>query len=146
MIVSSVPARTNSAGVDEERLVVLDLDGLREIVAGLADVDVGAVGLAEDAEDAAEAEVDARRLDGVGVQRLDDEPSRRQLLPDRPIAEHHRRPSSAAHSSTGRKGRQKQLLPCLRVRGNYRVGTGDVALLSQRQMRRDIQEGQNGTS
>ena len=51
------------AGVEDERLVAVDLDQLGQVLLGLLDVDERVAGVAEDAEVAVDAHVDARRLE-----------------------------------------------------------------------------------
>ena len=62
------------AGVEDERLVV-DLDELGQVLLRLLDVDERVARVAEDAEVAVDAHVDARRLEERGVVRVDLDPA-----------------------------------------------------------------------
>ena len=61
----------------------------QKVVHRLLDVDVGVAGGVEGAEAAVQADVDAGRLDGVVVQRLDDQPAGVDRLPQAPVGEDH---------------------------------------------------------
>jgi hypothetical protein len=86
---SSVEPRTNSPGVEQERLVVGHLDELGEVVLLLGRVDVGVAVVGEDPEEAVEPHVDAARLDHrlvVGRQR---HPAGRQARLEVTVREQH---------------------------------------------------------
>ena len=77
------------AGMQDERTTVLDLDQLREVFLRLLRVDVGRRVVAEDSEQAVDVEVDGRRLDRAVVERVDDDPARRELLTDGDVRQDH---------------------------------------------------------
>ncbi len=78
------------AGVEDERLVVGDLDELRQLLLLDLDVDVRIAGVPEHAEEAVDADVEARRLHERRVVRLDADPARLDEAPDGAVGEHHR--------------------------------------------------------
>src|SRR5262245_66302644 len=59
------------AGVEDERPLTIDLDELRELLLRLLDVDVRVARVVEDAEEAVDADVDARRLEKMRVVGVD---------------------------------------------------------------------------
>ena len=65
--------------------VVLDLDELRELLLRLADVDVRIAVVVEDAKEAIDADVHARRLEQGVVIRIDLDPALFQQASDRAI-------------------------------------------------------------
>ena len=77
------------AGVEDERLLAVDLDQLRQVLLRLLHVDVRVARVAEDAEVAVDAHVDARRLEQRLVVRVDPDPALGQQAPDRPVGEDH---------------------------------------------------------
>ena len=93
------------ARVEDERLVVADLDQLGQVLHRLAHVDVGVAGVVEDAELAVDPHVDARRLDQLGIEGVEDDPPGLDLLPDRAVAQDHRGESIARLKALGRGGR-----------------------------------------
>src|SRR3954454_2952520 len=74
--------------MQDERLAV-DLDELRQILLRLLDVDVRVARVAEDAEVAVDANVDARRLEQGGVVRVDPDAALVEQAPDRSVGENH---------------------------------------------------------
>ena len=78
------------AGMEDERRLVVDLDELGQLLLLLLDVDVRVARVAEDAEVAVDAHVDARRLHQRLVVRLDLDPALAEQAPDRPVGENHR--------------------------------------------------------
>ncbi len=75
--------------MQDERLVAADLEQLGQLGLLLAHVDVRVAIVAEDAKAAIEVQVDARRLDRLGRERIDDDPTGRDLRPDVAIREDH---------------------------------------------------------
>jgi hypothetical protein len=61
--------------MQDEGRVAGDLDELGQLRLLLARVDDGGAVIAEDPEAIAQVEVDARRLNGIGHERLDDDPA-----------------------------------------------------------------------
>jgi hypothetical protein len=77
------------ARVQDECLVALDLDELRQVLLLRLDVDVRVAGIAENAEVAVDPHVERRRLHEVGLERLDADAPVGQQLPDRPVGQDH---------------------------------------------------------
>ena len=77
------------AGVQDERLVAVDLDELGQLLLLLLDVDVRVARVAEDAEEAVDAHVEARRLHQRRVVRVDADPALVEQSPDRAVGEDH---------------------------------------------------------
>jgi hypothetical protein len=75
--------------VQDERVVGLDLDQLGEVLHGLLHVDVRMPRRVEDPEAVVQPHVDARRLDGVVVERVDHQPSGRDRLPQTTVGQDH---------------------------------------------------------
>ena len=75
------------AGVEDERVYLVDLLEVGEMRHLLLDVDVGQAVVAEDAELAAQAQVDAGRLEVALLPGVDDEPARFDLGADVTVAE-----------------------------------------------------------
>ena len=86
-------AEDELARVEDERLVVLDLDELREALLLRLDVDEGVARVAEHAKQAVDAHVEARRLHERGLVGVDADPARLDQTPDGAVGEHHRRGS-----------------------------------------------------
>ena len=76
------------AGVEDERLVA-DLDQLREVLLLLLHVDEGVEVVAEDAEVAVDAHVDARRLEQRRLVRVDLDPALAEQPRDGAVGEDH---------------------------------------------------------
>ena len=87
---SSVDAEHELARVEDEGLVVVDLDELGQVLHRLLDVDVRVARVAEDAEVAVDANVDARRLDEALVERVDSDAPLGHEAADRAVGEDHR--------------------------------------------------------
>ena len=77
------------AGMEDERLVVRDLDELRQLLLLRLDVDVRVARVAEDPEVAVDADVDAGGLHQRGLVRLDADAALAQQAPDSAIGEDH---------------------------------------------------------
>ena len=75
--------------MQDERLAVVDLDELGQLVLGLRDVDVRVAGVAEDAEEAIGPNVEARGLHQRGVVRVDPDPARLDQPTDGAVGENH---------------------------------------------------------
>ena len=73
------------AGVEDERLAVGDLDELGEVLEILPDVDHADGVIAEEPKVAVDVQVDGRRLDALGAERVDDNPFGIDLFTDRPV-------------------------------------------------------------
>ena len=79
------------ARVEDERLVAVDLDELGQILLRLLDVDERIARVAEDAEVAVDAHVDARRLEQRLVVGVDADPPFGEQSPDRAVGKNHAR-------------------------------------------------------
>ena len=77
------------AGVEDERLLVVDLDELGQLLLRLLDVDVRIAGVVEDPEEAVDAHVDARGLDQLLVERVDLDAALVEEAANRPVGEDH---------------------------------------------------------
>ena len=77
------------AGVEDERLVVVDLDELGEILLVRLHVDVRVAGVAEHSEVAVDANVEARRLHQLRRVRIDADPALVEKAADGAIGEDH---------------------------------------------------------
>src|SRR6266480_3463903 len=75
--------------MEDERPVVVDLDQLRQLFLGLLDVDKRVARVVEDAEEAVDANVDARRLEEPLVVRVDLDAALLEQAADRPVGEDH---------------------------------------------------------
>src|SRR4029453_3571785 len=84
-------AEDELAGMEDERLVAVHLDQLGQILLGFLDVDERIARIAEDAEVAIDAHVDARRLEERFVVGLDADAPFGQQAPDRAVGEDHTR-------------------------------------------------------
>src|SRR5262249_35547570 len=80
-------AEDELAGVEDERPVVGDLDQLGQLLLRLLDVDERVARVVEDAEEAVDADVDARRLEERLVVGLDPDPVCLEKTPDRSVGE-----------------------------------------------------------
>ena len=83
-------AEDELTGVQDEGLALLRLDQAGEIVLPDRRVDVRVSGVVEDAEQVVEADVDARRLHEVGVERVDAQSPGGDFGPEVAIGEQHR--------------------------------------------------------
>ncbi len=79
--------------MEDEGPVVVDLDELGQLLLGLLDVDVGIPRVVEDAEEAVDADVDARGLQQRLVIRLDEDAPFLEQPSDCAVGEDHRRDS-----------------------------------------------------
>ena len=79
------------AGVEDERLVAVHLDQLGQVLLSLLDVDERIARVAEDAEVAVDAHVDARRLEERFVVGLDADAPFGEQAPDRAVGKDHAR-------------------------------------------------------
>ena len=75
--------------VQDERPVAVDLDQLGQLLLRLLDVDERVARVVEDAKEAVDAHVDARRLEQRLVVGVDPDPTLREQPPDRPVGEDH---------------------------------------------------------
>src|SRR4051794_10256264 len=75
------------AGVEDERLLARDLDELGQLLLRLLHVDVRVARVVEDAEEAIDPHVEARRLQQSLVVRVDPDPSLAYQPLDRPVGE-----------------------------------------------------------
>jgi hypothetical protein len=75
------------AGVQDEGLGVFDRDQLGQVLVGLLDVDVGQSVVAEDAELASQAQVDAGGLEEALLPGVDNQPPGLDLFADAVVAE-----------------------------------------------------------
>ena len=82
--------------VQDERLALLHLDQLGQVLLRLLRVDVGSGVVAEDAEVAVDPEVDRRRLDPAFQQRVDHDRARLERLADRAVRQDHGGPHTIA--------------------------------------------------
>jgi hypothetical protein len=93
-------AEDELAGVDDERFAVVDLDVLGEVLRRIGQVDRADAVVVEDAERAAQPQVDAGRLDHGVVERLDAHATVRDQAADGAVGEDrghgHRRKSASA--------------------------------------------------
>src|SRR6266536_3241446 len=80
------------AGVEDEGGVALDGDQLGQVGHGGLHVDEGVAGVVERAERAVDVQVDRGRLDALGVEGIDLDPARGDLLGGGPVGPDHRRP------------------------------------------------------
>jgi len=85
---SSCSAEAELAWMDHKRLVLADRDRLRQVGRRVAQVDRRRAVVVEHAEGVAEPQVDARRLDEVGVPGLDRDRTVRHEAADRAVGEH----------------------------------------------------------
>jgi hypothetical protein len=76
------------ARVDHEGLVLVDLDELGQVVGRRSEVDRGHAEVVEDAERAAQAQVDRGRLNHRWIPRLDPDPALVDEAADRAVGEH----------------------------------------------------------
>ena len=81
-------AEDELAGVDDELVARLDHDLLGEVGRRLAQVDRGRAVVVEDAEGVAEAQVDGRGLDVLGIPRRDRDPALLDQAQDRSVGQH----------------------------------------------------------
>src|SRR5690242_20767704 len=77
------------AGMQDEWAVLRHLHRLRQILHRLAHIDERMPRVVEDAEAPVDAQVDARRLDHRGVERVDQDPPAFDLRADGAVAEYH---------------------------------------------------------
>ncbi len=75
--------------MEDERLVLIDLDELRELLEVLLHVDMAHRVVAEHAEPPVEAQVDRRGLEPGRVERVDDDPARVEVFADGAVGEDH---------------------------------------------------------
>src|SRR5436309_15333720 len=75
--------------MEDERPLVVDLDELRQVLLRLLDVDVRVARVVKDAEEAVDADVDARRLQKRFVVRLDDDPLFLEQSSNRSVGKDH---------------------------------------------------------
>ena len=90
------------AGVEDERVLVVDLDELGQLRLLDLDVDERVAVVVEDAEEPVDADVDARRLQERRVVRVDLDPPLGEQAGDRRVGEDHRGDSMTAESSSRR--------------------------------------------
>ena len=76
--------------MQEHWLVLADFDHLHQVLGGLFDVDEGALGVAEDQEFIVEADIDTRRLDELGIERIDPKSAAGDGFVDRAVRKDHR--------------------------------------------------------
>jgi hypothetical protein len=77
------------ARVKDEGFLLGGLYQLGQALHGLTDVDVRVAAVGEDPKLVPYPQVDAGRLDGVGIHRLDANPARSQLAAEAPMREDH---------------------------------------------------------
>ena len=77
------------AGMEDERVLVVDLDELGQLRLLDLDVDERIAVVVEDAEEPVDADVDARRLEKRLVVRVDLDPPLGEQAGDRRVGEHH---------------------------------------------------------
>ena len=77
------------AGMEDERLLVVDLDHLGQVLLLRLDVDEGVAGVPKDPEVAIDADVEARRLHQPRFVRLDADPTLLDEAADAPVGEDH---------------------------------------------------------
>src|SRR5215208_4714346 len=75
--------------MEDEGVLSVDLDELRQVLHRLLDVDERVAGVVEHTEEPVGADVDAGRLDQVLVERVDLDPALGELAADRSVGQDH---------------------------------------------------------